>query len=357
MISTGLWACYARNWLARRFGVHTDIDRDTSKVETLYPERHYDHKPALHLPGELDKITAAGFNRPIEQEVASVKGKRLYSNTLARLEVKNAYLTPRYVFSGALRKSFNHHESFSLMQDFETRDHATLVSSQVGCNFFGHWLRDDCATYPLAVQDGGGAPLIMPTPTWAEQSDYAARFEQDWTATPPTFCRNLSLYIDHGQNPHKAERFHSLRRSLRTQATARGNTAGGAEMVYLKRGPQSTSRTLTNEADVIALLENMGCYIHEAESGVASLESAALDARIMIGVEGSQLSHALYTMRDQGGLLVLQPHNRFFTSHLDWCREMDMEFAFMVGEAEQGGFSMDLGVLQRTLELLDRVVR
>ena len=357
MASTGLWASYARNWLIRRLGIHSDIDRSTCKVETLYPERHYNHKPALYLPGELDKIKAAGFSQPVEAEVKSVKGKGLYSNTLARLEVKNAYLTPKYVFTGKLRKAFHHKASFSLMENFENREHGTLVSSHVGSNFFGHWLRDDCATYPLATAEAGEAPLIMPTPLWAEQSDYAQRFGQDWTPTPPTFCRRLSLYVDHGQNPHKAERFHKLRQALRAQVRATGLKVGGAEMVYLKRGPQSTSRTLTNEAEVISLLENMGCHIHEAESGVANLEIAALDARIMIGVEGSQLSHALYTMRDEGGLLVLQPHDRFFTSHLDWCREMDMEFAFMVGHPEQGGFSMDLDVLQRTLAMLDKAVR
>ncbi|WP_227271827.1 glycosyltransferase 61 family protein [Roseobacter weihaiensis] len=356
MASTGFWISYLQNGIARKLGRNTDMDRRTCKLETLYPERHYDHKPALYLPGELDKIKAAGFGQPIERMIKIVKGKGLYSNTLARLEVKNAYLTPKYAFSGALRRTFYHKAPSSLMQDFETRDHGTLVSSHVGCNFFGHWLRDDCATYPLAAREAGGTPLVMPIPSWAEQPDYARRFGQDWTPTRPAFFRTLSLYVDHGQNPHKAERFHALRQSLRTHARAEGKTPGGAGMVYLKRGPQSTARTLTNEAEVIALLEKRGCHIHEAESGISQLETAGLDARIMIGVEGSQLSHALYTMRDRGGLLVLQPHDRFFTSHLDWCREMDMEFAFMVGTPDQGGFSMDLEVLARTLEMLDKAV-
>lgn len=357
MKAAGYWTSHVKNWVARRFGLNSDIDRTTCKVEVLYPERHYDHKPALYLPEELEKITAGAFNRPIETEVRSLKGKALYSNTLARLEIKNAYLSPKFVLSGKLRKSFYHRAPTRFSGPFRTRERGALASSHVGCNFFGHWLGDDCATYLLASEEADAAPLIMPTPAWAEQAEYAALFDQDWTPTPPTLCRHLSFYIDHGQNPHKAARFRKMRQTLRNHARAKGARNSSADIVYIKRGPMSSSRTLINEDEITGFVQSIGGYIHEAESGLDKLTKFGLDARIVIGVEGSQLCHAIYSMRDQGGLLVIQPHDRFFTSHLDWCRELDMEFAFMVGTRDQEGFSVDMDAFQRTLALLDKAVR
>jgi hypothetical protein len=76
-------------------------------------------------------------------------------------------------------------------------------------------------------------------------------------------------------------------------------------------------------------------------------------ARIVISVEGSQLSHALYSLGDRAGLVVIQPPDRFFNSHMDWARLLDVRYGFVVGEQKEAGFYLALDDLLRTIDLVD----
>ena len=75
-------------------------------------------------------------------------------------------------------------------------------------------------------------------------------------------------------------------------------------------------------------------------------------ARIVIGVEGSHLSHAIFTMADDAAFLVLQPPDRFAMTYKEFADRMSMRFAFMVGTAAEDGFTVDHDRLRR---IIDRV--
>ena len=348
MLPIPLITSRVRNLIARKLRWPNVINAKTCKAETIYPEAYVSFDEPLYLDGQIEKIKGAPFGQTVDDGLHAVAGKDRYCGPVLRLELTNASVTSKYVYSGQMRNPFNHKIEDRLPASMTRVDQAVLKSSTMGCGYFGHWLRDDCATHLMADTDHD-TQLVMGTPHWSDKADYAARFDQDWSPTAPHFCKEMSMYFDIGQNPHKAERFRTLRSRIRAKTSVTG-----ADIVYLKRGPQSSpDRELTNEDAVIDMLEGMGAKVFEAESGIDTLEQVALDARIMIGVEGSQLSHALYMLRDAGGLLVLQPPYRFFTSHLDWARAMEMPFAFMVGDPDGAGFAMDLDDLQRTIELLD----
>ena len=341
---------YTANLVSRKLGLACDIDEKSCSYEVIYPAQMFDCKPALFMDGQLEKILQTPFRWDVAYEIENIKGGRRPLQPVTRLCVRNVFVTPKYIYSGRHRKIFSTRQKNRLLQNYKEVSSAALASSLAGCNYFGHWLRDDCNTFLLAAE--AGDPIAMATPVWREKSEYSARFGQTWTPPAPVFCRQLSVYLDLGQNPHKAERFRRLRAKLRNSARTRGRS----DMVYLMRGSQSSARSLTNEDEVVRVLERAGCYIYEAETGLANLEAAGLDARIMIGVEGSQLSHALYMLKDNGGLFVLQPPTRVFNSHLDWCRQLGMDYAFVVGDPDGNGFTIDIQVLERTLEKFDRLL-
>src|SRR5262249_25449459 len=97
-----------------------------------------------------------------------------------------------------------------------------------------------------------------------------------------------------------------------------------------------------------------GVRIVEAETlAVPDLIKEVFGARLVISVEGSQLSHTLYTMHDRGGLLVIQPPDRFFNSHMDWARTLGMGYGIVVGERHDLGFNLPLDDLLRTIDMLN----
>jgi hypothetical protein len=77
----------------------------------------------------------------------------------------------------------------------------------------------------------------------------------------------------------------------------------------------------------------------------------ALESEVVVSVEGSQMTHALATLRDGGTLIALQPPDRFNNNYADLCDCAGLRYGFIVGERVQGGFRVDIPQL---LALLDR---
>jgi capsular polysaccharide biosynthesis protein len=85
---------------------------------------------------------------------------------------------------------------------------------------------------------------------------------------------------------------------------------------------------------------------------VPTIVAGCAGARVVIGVEGSNLAHGLITMQTGGALVTLQPPDRF-SGVLKRTTDMaGMDFAFVVGQAEPGGFRVDPVEVERTLDLL-----
>lgn len=80
-------------------------------------------------------------------------------------------------------------------------------------------------------------------------------------------------------------------------------------------------------------------------------------AKLVVGVEGSHLIHAMVTIAEGGTLLVLQPPNRFNNPLKDYTDCLGMNYAFLTGHAVEDGFEVDLDQLARLLEQIDRFVR
>jgi capsular polysaccharide biosynthesis protein len=84
----------------------------------------------------------------------------------------------------------------------------------------------------------------------------------------------------------------------------------------------------------------------------AEIVATIRGARIVVGVEGSHLAHGLFSMAPEGTLLVLQPPYRFNNVHKDYTDCMDLKYAFILGDACEGGFSMSMNNLNKTLDII-----
>lgn len=333
-----------RTGLARRAGYDIDLLGSATVVDELHPAESVSGPPALALDGQYDRVIACGFEVDRDQEIGEVQGKPKHIFPTLRYALHDVRIKNGTIFGEAQKKKFN--EEYAGSDPWTEHDRVVLRSSRVGCEFFGHWLRDDCATHLLAEEMG--TPLSMPTPAWPDRLGYLELFEQRYTQLGPSHIRELILFDDIFQNAHKAERF----RRLRAKVVQNQPAKRGGHVVYLMRGAGGKKRSLLNEEEVAAAVEKQGGIIVRAEAlGVRELASELLGARLVISVEGSQLSHALYTIADHAGVLVIQPPDRFYNSHMDWARALSMQYGIVVGLPGEEGFTLPVSDLLRTIEL------
>lgn len=162
--------------------------------------------------------------------------------------------------------------------------------------------------------------------------------------------QELTIFTDFAQNSLKATRYRTLRSRLK-QSFAYTSVRPG---VYIKRGITGEARVLDNEAAIEAALQQAGFDVIEPARLTASeISRRILGAQIIVSVEGSHLSHAIYSVADGGTFVVLQPPDRFAMPYKEFTDRLDMRFAFLVGDKATNGFTIPLDDLH---QLLDRLM-
>jgi hypothetical protein len=80
-----------------------------------------------------------------------------------------------------------------------------------------------------------------------------------------------------------------------------------------------------------------------------------LDARVIITVEGSQAAHGVFTLAENGSLLILQPPRRFYNPHIEWTRLLGMRYGIVIGkDVDDGaGFLIDP---DEVLRMVDQMI-
>jgi len=123
--------------------------------------------------------------------------------------------------------------------------------------------------------------------------------------------------------------------------------------VFLWRGHAGDRRFLNNEAAVAEHLAARRGFtvVDPLKLTVRELVRVCAGARVVAGVEGSQLCHGLAAMAPRSALLVIQPPTRVVSVLKNYTDRQEQVFAFVVGEGNAEQFSIDVSDVDRTLEL------
>jgi hypothetical protein len=334
--------------LLRRAGRDVDLLKRAS-AEILDPGETVSGKPSIVLPNQFDRVRSCGFGRDVAEEIAQTQGAPREIGPTIRYVVEDVVVDRGIIYGRGAQTYFNAGLDFGPAKaPWAEYEDVALRSSFIGCYFFGHWLRDDCATHLLAEQRS--APMSMPTPVWPDVPGYLDVLGQSYGQIDRGYVKHLTLFEDICNTPHKIARLRQLR--ARIAATQPSKPTG--KIVYLMRGSAGKPRTLVNEMEIVEQLKRRDIVVVEAEKlSVPLLVSELFNARIVISIEGSQFSHALMTLSDAGAILVIQPPDRFFNSHMDWARALDIQYGLVVGEQKETGFYLPIDDLLRTIDLLD----
>lgn len=319
----------------------------------LHPGEQLAAPPAIYQSGALEHVIGVQAETTLAMEMERIQGGTRTHGATTAYQLSNVQIRQGYLYTRSLRLKFSTQQESWWQRGAVTKlDEAALASTPFGARYFGHLVLDDV---PLAMVAQQIAPAItMISPPNEQFREYTTLFEIPTQFVPNADCQTLTLINDIGQNRFKRDRFRQLRSQIQPLSTS--NPPRG---VMLLRGPSGTQRALVNQDEVMHWLQGQGfvCLTPEVLSATEIVRQT-LGARIIIGVEGSQLAHGVYSLATGGVMCALQPPYRFnnvFKDYLD-CIDQDLRYAFVVGHPVADGFVIDVDDLARTLELIDRVL-
>ena len=104
---------------------------------------------------------------------------------------------------------------------------------------------------------------------------------------------------DFSQNSLKRKRYKVLRD--RIKARFPGNVRG--ECVYLRRGQTGTPRIIQNEDQILDfLIKRNFLVVDVASDSLDNIVKALMNAKIVVTMEGSHISHCIYACPENSGL-------------------------------------------------------
>lgn len=315
----------------------------------ICPEEEKISPPAVYPPGALDRVRGLSPWRDWETERNLIEGGPGLDGATRAYVIHEAVLAGAQLYCGSGRMRVGHGGQHLLDPDLPPRQRITdahMASSWTGADFFGNFLLD---SFPLEmIPPPGAVSLGARSKHYAHASGYRTLLDLPEPERPGhAVIGRLTFYSDHPQNSFKEARYRALRDRLRQYLGTSRAPAG----VFLRRGSDGERRALVNEAALIDLLTLRGFDIVDPDRMDAEeVARRMLDAPVVIGVEGSHLSHAIYTMADAGALLVIQPPDRFAMPYKEFTDRMGMTFGFVVGQPAEGGFAVDLADIDLVLD-------
>ena len=283
--------------------------------------------PAFFVPEQLNRVTHCPFGSSVEAELKKMTATTAISRPPKTISFENAHVFGGQIFANGKRYLVSDTSPYGAMTGpVRQFDEITLAQSHTGSTVFGHWLTDDCALreFPGMEQQS----IAIPRPAWADRIPYERLFQQSWDEIPAFAAKRLNLLEELGFSQDKAARHTRLRKRLRLHAHKPSNPGG---VFYLIRGSTGNIRHMANETELIARLETAGVSAIQCESGIETMLKRCLDARLIIGIEGSQLAHAIYMLGAGGAVMAIQPPDRFCSAHHDWSRFLGMRYGTVVG--------------------------
>jgi Glycosyltransferase 61 len=307
--------------------------------------------PALFLPDQWERVAAFSEFSSREGDLRKVRGGVEVQHDATRaFRLRDALLIDGVLYQGpsSLHLHARTRRIPKLRVDGEL-DRAALYCTFGGNRYFGQWLMDDCATYPLAAAEG--RPLTTAQPVNAHTLAYESWLEMQPVRAGAVHLGEVVIFEDIGQNPNKGARFRAMGDKLRAHVRPRPHPG-----VFIVRGATGTRRVLQNEMEIAERLRDRRGFtiVDPVKADVPAIVQACAGAAMVVGVEGSGLMHGLLMLEAGGGLLVLQPPQRFSAIYKDLTDRDRQQFGFVVGQARGGDFWVDPQEVERTLDLYAR---
>nr|WP_152827280.1 glycosyltransferase family 61 protein [Fertoeibacter niger] len=336
------------NWLLRLAG-QTPPDVITAAVDRweITPRETRRFPPAFVLPAHYDRIRGTEF-ATLPETIHALRADHdvQVPPTMGYL-LRDADLVDGVIYANGAERHLRQQRRSLAFRRPEVELSGALYETWVGNRWFGNWLVDNGITYPLAAAAGN------PVTTAPPGKGHVPRYEELLGMAPRRITdahfRELILFDDMPQNTGKQARAAAMRDMLLA-----GRNPAPVPGVFLLRGRTGDQRLLENEDEIAGRLQaDHGFTIIDAtQKTVDELMDACGNARVIAGVEGSQLVHGMAVSPPGSTLFTIQPPDRVTAAMKLMTDRLDQSFALVVAEGNARNFRADWGDVARTLELL-----
>ncbi len=300
---------------------------------------------AIYLEEEIDKVTGVQEETTVTWELQRIRGGVKEHSATTVYQLRDVQINSGYVYKRSMKLPLTTaKEAFFNLDEPEDIPEAALACTYVGNRYFGHWFTDDL-TLTLAAQQLTKAVRTAQKLT-AHQLEYSDLFNLYSHSVNHAHFRKLHIIQDFGQNNYKRQRYDYLRSQLQHVSSPQPKPG-----VMLLRGSSGTQRLLVNENDLAEYLRTQGFTVIDPEKTSArEIVLQTLGAKILVGVEGSQLVHGLFTLHKEGVIVTLQSPSRFNNVFKDYTDCLGLKYSFVVGRQVNNGFEISIEDLARTLD-------
>ena len=304
---------------------------------------------AISLPGEFDRVIEVIDSSEMDTERRRIGSAEVDNHATIAYRYEDALIADGCWYAA---------QEYDILQLQARRrpvvagtaqhfDEVQLCTDITSERFFGHWFCDGLSMEILAADRGLKAVALQGTKRFHEEG-YRRLVSLQCEKLGVATVKSLWTVDDRAYNGYRVQRLHRLRAKLRSSVKGQGN-----RLVFVDRGDTGAARTLVNRNMLLDRLTQEGFVVIQPESMQSEDIAAALvDARLIVGVEGSQLKHSMLTLPEGSGVMAIQPPDRFnaWNKHVAQC--MGLNFGFVVGDACEGGFSADIERTLRTIDLM-----
>jgi hypothetical protein len=341
-----------RRHVKRLFAGPGTLQSAAYSQEIIYPEQRVVYRPPIYLDGHLERIAGSSAESTKAVEIGRMTVLTEVQTPTIAYHFRDAVAINGSIYIGTLKLFVASLKPPRPTEVVETK-RAALATSYYGAKYFGHWLRDDCSYYLLARQLDIPA-LVFSSPSGPHVDGYKSLFGYEYHALALlAYVDHLTIFTEHHENRLRLQRYESFRAIVQAKFPRKERRT----FVYLKRGDHGIPRPIQNEDEIITALMRIGFVV--VDTGSAPLEQLLeilVDARIVVSMEGSHISHCVYAAPLDCGLLVLQPPDRFAANHRIWADCLGIRFGFVVGMIGNAGYLFDPSEILRVMEMLDGAI-
>jgi Glycosyltransferase 61 len=318
------------------------------RQDILCPEETSTTRLPVYLNGQLERVTSSTGHQSLKAEIDGMLASTATHAPTIAYHIKDAILYDGSVYAKNMRYYLAPRNITNPRSEIRHFKIAGLASTAVGQSYFGHWLRDDCIQYLLAEQTG--SPICARPPAeFHHQTAYADYFRQDWTPVDRAIVDDLIIYQDFAQNSLKRARYELLSKRIAEAFPAAGTRE---KLVYLRRGATGAARLVQNETSLLDVLQKRGFDVIDVSAPAQEILRDLRQAKLVVSVEGSQITHCAFALEPGCALLVLQPPDRFTAVHRHWTSWRGIRFGFVVGQKDDSGYLFSPDEILKTAELL-----
>ena len=334
---------------AARLGLARGIAECAAETRLISPGVTETPPRAIFLDGQLDRVTGVDDTSSHDLERLRLGGVPITHLPTQAFRIENAVFSSGRLFTHRLQDSQGGGQKRRpIVRITETLDSAAFPLNLYATLFFGHMIFDGAAAMMLAPAFAQTCIDAQVSAGMAGHVDrYLEIFGLGHRAVRDVRVRNAWLFEDRGMNPHKSARLRSLGDSVRTLP---GRRSGHG--VFFRRRGWGARRAPENEAELEEFFAARGFDIVDAAGlSVDEIIARIHGARVLVGVEGSGLTHGMLAMPPGATVVMLMPPWRLNNMMKDYSDGLGLRHAFVIGSIGRGGYVVDAEEILRTMDL------